>query len=173
MTYIVMLAVLYIVLVGLDIFLAKRNPPKTRSLKKFTVRTVIDVAFICAIGAGLWIAVLVWGFLSEPQNFMSFRYLVIIIPWTVLWLGVTFLGMLAPMKGVWDINVDGDDITVVKAFFLKRCWKLSHISYCKVKRGGMNVYVEGRKRKAFFVDGMTDHYSNFMKRMEKEGIEIK
>lgn len=28
------------------------------------------------------------------------------------------------------------------------------------------------KRKLFFVDGMTEHYDNFVKRMEKEGIEI-
>jgi hypothetical protein len=41
-----------------------------------------------------------------------------------------------------------------------------------MKRGGMNVYVNGRKRKAFFVDGMTDHFDNFIKRMEKEGKEI-
>lgn len=34
----------------------------------------------------------------------------------------------------------------------------------------MNVYVNGRKKKAFFVDGMTDHFDNFIKRMEKEII---
>lgn len=41
-----------------------------------------------------------------------------------------------------------------------------------MKRGGMNVYVNGRKKKAFFVDGMTDHFDNFIKRIEKEGKEI-
>ena len=34
------------------------------------------------------------------------------------------------------------------------------------------MYVIGRKKKAFFVDGMTDHFDNFIKRMEKEGKEI-
>ena len=51
-------------------------------------------------------------------------------------------------------------------------WKISDISYCKMKRGGINVYVNGRKKKAFFVDGMTDHFDNFIKRIEKEGKEI-
>ena len=41
-----------------------------------------------------------------------------------------------------------------------------------MKRGGLNVYVNERKKKAFFVDGMTDHFDNFIKRMEKEGKEI-
>ena len=69
-----------------------------------------------------------------------------------------------------DIIVDGDDITVVKAFIFKRHWKFSDISYGKVTRGGMKIYVEGEK--AFFVDGMCEHFSNFMKRMEKEGKNI-
>ena len=63
-------------------------------------------------------------------------------------------------------------LTVIKAFFYKRHWKVSDISYCKMKRGGMNVYVNGRKKKAFFFDGITDHFDNFIKRMEKEGKEI-
>ena len=96
----------------------------------------------------------------------------IIIPLSIIWFGVTFFGMIAPIKGVWDICVDENDVTVIKAFFYKRHWKISDISYCKRKRGGMNVYVNGRKKKAFFVDGMTDHFDNFIKRMEKEGKEI-
>ena len=34
------------------------------------------------------------------------------------------------------------------------------------------MYVEGRTRKAFFVDGMGENFSNFMERMEKEGKEV-
>ena len=41
-----------------------------------------------------------------------------------------------------------------------------------MKRGGLNVYVNGKNRKAFFIDGMTDHFDNFVKRMEKEGKNI-
>ena len=61
---------------------------------------------------------------------------------------------------------------MVKAFIFKRHWKFSDISYGKVTRGGMKIYVEGGKKKAFFVDGMCEHFSNFMKRMEKEGKNI-
>ena len=134
----------YIVLLVLDI-MQRRNHTRTQSLKKFTVRTITDVSFICAIGA-LFVL--------------------------VAFLGLMFFGMIAPIKGVWDICVDENDVTVIKAFFYKRHWKISDISYCKRKRGGMNVYVNGRKKKAFFVDGITDHFDNFIKRMEKEGKEI-
>ena len=144
MKYIGGIITAYIVLLVLDI-MQRRNHTRTQSLKKFTVRTITDVSFICAIGA-LFVL--------------------------VAFLGLMFFGMIAPIKGVWDICVDNNDVTVIKAFFYKRHWKVSDISYCKMKRGGMNVYVNGRKKKAFFVDGITDHFDNFIKRMEKEGKEI-
>ena len=144
MKYIGGIITAYIVLLVLDI-MQRRNHTRTQSLKKFTVRTITDVSFICAIGA-LFVL--------------------------VAFLGLMFFGMIAPIKGVWDICVDNNDVTVIKAFLYKRHWKVSDISYCKMKRGGMNVYVNGRKKKAFFVDGITDHFDNFIKRMEKEGKEI-
>ena len=62
---------------------------------------------------------------------------------------------------------------MVKAFVFKRHWKFSDIICGRVTRGGMKIYVEGRKeKKLFFVDGMCEHFSNFMKRMEKEGKNI-
>ena len=185
----------YIVLLVLDI-MQRRNHKRTQSLKKFTVRTITDVSIVCAVGAIFVIGAMVfalidepevfkkntfimlilvafiWCLWSDPETFCSKGSLMIIIPFSIIWFGVTFLGMIAPIKGVWDICVDNNDVTVIKAFFYKRHWKVSDISYCKMKRGGMNVYVNGRKKKAFFVDGMTDHFDNFIKRMEKEGKEI-
>ena len=166
MKYLGTILVAYIVLFILDI-MQKRNHKTTKSLNKFSIRTISDVSFICAIGALFLLGVLIWGFWSEPEKFYSKRYLMIIIPLSIIWFGVTFFGMIAPLKGVWEIKVEGDNITVIKMFIFRRYWKISDISYCKMKRGGMNVYVNGRKKKAFFVDGMTDHFDNFIKRMEK------
>ena len=171
MKYIGGIITAYIVLLVLDI-IQSRNHKRTQSIKKFTIRTITDVSFICAIGALFVLVVFIWGFWSEPENFCSERYLMIIIPFSIIWFGVTFFGMIAPLKGVWEIKVEEDNITVIKMFIFRRHWKISDISYCKMKRGGMNVYVNGRKKKAFFVDGMTDHFDNFIKRMEKEGKEI-
>lgn len=172
MKFLGLLITSYLVAGVLDV-LAKKNRTTTRSLNKFTARTIMDVAYICAMGVAMWIAFIVFILLSEPERLDDGRFMMIFVPLTVIWLVITFWGMLAPVKGVWDIVVDGDDVTVIKAFIFKRHWKISNISYCRVKRGGMNVYVEGRRGKAFFIDAMTDHYSNFIKRMEKEGKEIR
>ena len=171
MKYIGGIITAYIVLLVLDI-IQSRNHKRPQSIKKFTIRTITDVSFICAIGALFLLGVLIWGFWSEPENFCSKRYFININQFSIIWFGVTLFGMIAPLKGVWEIKVEEDNITVIKMFIFRRYWKISDISYCKRKRGGMNVYVNGRKKKAFFVDGMTDHFDNFIKRMEKEGKEI-
>ena len=168
MKYIGAIITTYIVLFVLDI-MQRRNHKQTQSLKKFTVRTITDVSIVCAVGAIFVIGAMVFALIDEPEIFKKNTFIMIIV---VALLGLMFLGMIAPLKGVWDICVDDNDVTVIKVFLFKSHWKISDISYCKMKRGGMNVYINGRKKKAFFVDVMTDHFDNFIKRMEKEGKEI-
>ena len=119
MKYLGTILVAYIVLFILDI-MQKRNHKTTKSLNKFSIRTISDVSFICAIGALFLLGVLIWGFWSEPEKFYSKRYLMIIIPLSIIWFGVTFFGMIAPLKGVWEIKVEGDNITVIKMFIFRR-----------------------------------------------------
>lgn len=168
MKYIGAIITTYIVLFVLDI-MQRRNHKQTQSLKKFTVRTITDVSIVCAVGAIFVIGAMVFALIDEPEIFKKNTFIMIIV---VALLGLMFLGMIAPLKGVWDICVDDNDVTVIKVFLFKSHWKISDISYCKMKRGGMNVYINGRKKKAFFVDAMTDRFDNFIKRMEKEGKEI-
>lgn len=160
------LIVAFIVAGVLDL-LTKRSLKKTRSLKRFVVRAPIDFAFLGTIGMAFAIGALIYVEIEGetlPIFVMIIFNIVVVLPSALL--------MIAPIKGVWDVIVDDDDITVVKAFIYRRHWKFSKITHGKVTRGGLKVYVEGRKRKAFFVDGMCEHSSNFVKRMKKEGKEI-
>ena len=159
MLFLRILIVAFIV-TGIMDLLAKKSRKKTGALKKFVVRAPLDFAGLGTIVMIIVIGALVFAQVENqdiPLPIMVIFILVVIIP--------GFLLMVAPIKGVWDI-------IVVKAFIFKRHWKFSDISYGKVTRGGMKIYVEGGKKKAFFVDGMCEHFSNFMKRMEKEGKNI-
>ena len=153
------LIVAFIVTGILDL-LAKKSKRKTASSKKFVVRAPLDFAGLGTIVMIIAIGALVFAEVENqhiPLPIMVIFIVVVIVP--------GFLLMIAPIKGVWDI-------TVVKAFVFKRHWKFSDIICGRVTRGGMKIYVEGRKRKAFFVDGMCEGYSNFLKRMEKEEKEM-
>jgi len=158
----------YIVLLVLDI-MQRRNHKRTQSLKKFTVRTITDVSIVCAVGAIFVIGAMVFALIDEPEVFKKNTFIMLIL---VAFLGLMFFGMIAPIKGVWDIIVSNDDITVVKGFIFKRHWKFSSIEYAKAGRGGLKVYINGRKRKAFFLDTMCPSSQNFIERMEKEGKTI-
>ena len=166
MTFLRAIIVAFIVAGVLDL-ITKRTSKKTDSLDKFVVRAPIDFAALGAIGMVFVIGALI---LSAIEN-RTFPIAVMIIFNTTVVVPCALL-MIAPIKGVWDVIVNDDDITVVKAFVYRRHWKFSKITYGKMKRGGMKVYVEGRTRKAFFVDGMGENFSNFMERMEKEGKEV-
>ena len=166
MTFLRAIIVAFIVVGALDL-LTKRTLKKTDSLDKFIVRAPIDFA---ALGAIVMVFVIIALILSVIDN--TPIPIPIMIVFNIIVVFPSALLMIAPIKGVWDVIVDDDDITVVKAFVYKRHWKFSKITYGKMGRGGMKVYVEGRKRKAFFVDGMCEHYSNFEERMKAEGKEI-
>ena len=60
MKYIGGIITAYIVLLVLDI-IQSRNHKRTQSIKKFTIRTITDVSMLGAIGAGLWVGILILG----------------------------------------------------------------------------------------------------------------
>ena len=167
--YIVGAIIPYLVLFVLDMMI-KRSRKQTRSLKKFTIRTLLDIAYLGAFSAVAMVVLLIICTISNPEFWEDWNILSAVIFGVFFF--VTFIMMLAPIKGFWDIIVDNDDITVVHFWIFKWHWKISNISHCKLKRGGANVYVKGKRRKAFFIDGMTDHYSNFIERMEKEQVPL-
>lgn len=78
MKYIGGIITAYIVLLVLDI-MQRRNHTRTQSLKKFTVRTITDVSFICAIGALFVLVAFIWCLWSDPETFCSKGSLMIII----------------------------------------------------------------------------------------------
>lgn len=158
----------------------------TKSLHKFTCRTVKDIAYlgmIAAIGFPLFLlAVLLFypnvEHLEHISIFDPLARLEVIGTgsWRYLFLLCLLAGvplMLAPTKGVWDVTVSGDDITIRKCFLLKKHWTFPELEWAKRTRGGLKCYARGRKRMAFFVDAMTDHFSNFEARLQEEHIPIR
>ena len=187
MTFLRVFLVTFIVTIVLNILTHHSNDnQKTASLKHFVIRAPFSFFCIGTIGMVTPIIVLIlaltypgtagmvgipisdfnrrWEILMEDLASIRILFLVFYV--------ISLPLIIAPIKGVWDIIVDNDDITVVKVFIYKRRWKFSEIEYCKTTRGGIKVYVKGRRRKAFFVDAMVEESGNFRKRVEKEGIPI-
>ncbi|HBG1767761.1 hypothetical protein KWV05_17615 [Clostridioides difficile] len=151
----------------LDLLTVRATKKSISSLTHFTVRAPIDFAFLGTIGMALCIGI----FLFAKHENRSIPLLVMLILTIGLILPSALL-MIAPIKYVWDVIVENDDITIIKGFIYRRHWKFSSIQYAKAGRGGLKVYVHSRKRKAFFVDTMCPASQNFIERMEKENKPI-
>ncbi|WP_072918633.1 hypothetical protein [Pseudobutyrivibrio xylanivorans] len=69
--------------------------------------------------------------------------------------------------------VDGDDITVIKLFILKKQTKFSELSKVEIANNNyIKVFKSGRKRTFFLIDPMMKGKNNFLKRIEKENIPL-
>lgn len=154
----------------IDLITYKKNPKNyTRSINKFTIRTSSTTCLYGVIGFlmgtgfffGLWYHGL---FEYEP------RQIIVLMTIVFGFLAMGLVCLLAPLPRFWDVVVNGNDITIIKFFVFTKSFKVSDIEKCVMTVGDIRVYMKGRKRVAFLVDAMTKGVTNFLKRMEKEGI---
>ena len=163
-----MKSLITVCIVGVVLALLENNTKKKgikRGQKKFTIRTPRSYFIFGAVEAGVMGGLLIWGELTDQLT----------LP---IILGVIFaaspglLLMILPIAGMWEVQVDGDNIEAIKLFVFKKQFLFSEITHCKETRGGWKVYVNGRRKKAFFVDRMMEGANLFLKRIEKASIPI-
>lgn len=166
-TFIKYLVVTFIVSVAVDFFTYSTNPKNyTKSLYHFVVRAPLNMVPLGIMGGGVC-AIGLWMNYSEVGA-IELRYVI-----ALSLIGIpSFILVIAPLPRLWDVIVDGDDITIIKLFVFRKKFKFSDISYAKITKGEIRLYKENRKRCIFMVDAMCNGRSNFIKRLRKEGIEI-
>lgn len=86
--------------------------------------------------------------------------------------GIGILLILAPVRGFWDVTVDGDKVTSSRVWVVKKTIEIQDIDYCVDNRGGIQIYLKDG-RKAMSIDSMSTNLSNWRERMKKESIEIR
>lgn len=167
MTFIKYLVVTFIVSVTVDFFTYRTNPKNyTKSLYHFVVRAPLSMVPLGIMGVGVC-AIGLWMNYHEV-GVIEMRYVI-----ALSLIGIpSFIVILAPLPRLWDVIVDGDDITIIKLFVFSKKFKFSDISYAKITKGEIRLYKENRKRCIFMVDAINKGHSNFVKRLRKEGIEI-
>lgn len=150
-------------------WILQKNVRKSRSknVDRFTARCGRSVIPFACVGIGLCMVIELGAYLEHEYMPPILTVLLII----VLGLPSLFLA-LSVVPGFWEMSVDQDDVTITKLFVFKRHWKISEIERCVLVTGEARVYVRGRKRMAFLVDGMFDNFATFIARMEKEQIPI-
>ena len=160
------LIIITIVPFVLDILKYKSEPKNyTRSLNKFTIRTGNSMILI-GVGWFVITSALLMGWIYFDEEFSSAA-----IGLFVVFYFLSLLSFLYATPRFWDIVVDGDDITVIKLFILKKQTKFSELSKVEIANNNyIKVFKSGRKRTFFLIDPMMKGKNNFLKRIEKENI---
>lgn len=172
-----MKVLVYIIIIGvvsglIDWMTYKKSPKRyTRSIYHFTVRTPLSLAALGAFGFVFFTGVMLFAF-TDSKNIVMWKSSLLMRVIYYVMLSICIFLMAAPLPRFWDVVVDGDDITIIKLFIFKKQFHVKDIRCCVMKTGEVWVYAKNRKRVAFLVDASCNGVDNFMKRMEKENIEI-
>ncbi|MGI6050906.1 MAG: DUF6560 family protein [Bilifractor sp.] len=158
----------FVVTIVLNLILG-RNNKNSRSSNKyhFTARCSRSVIVVGCVGMGLFAAIELGAYYTHQDMPMIVTVLMAIL--------IAIPGLLLCMfaiPGFWEMHVDNDDVTIKKLFCIRKHWKISEIERCVAVTGEMRVYVKGRRRMAFLVDGMFDNFNTFVDRMNLEQIPI-
>ena len=166
MKYISIVLIAFIVPAVLNIISARASRSNTASVISFTMSPSKDLSIVGWLCAIFFMFCIIGSVYAE-----QFRgYLKVIF---VSLFAIGLLLILAPVKGFWDVTVDGDTVTSSRVWLLKKTVNISDIDYCTVNRGGYHIFLKDGSGKAMSIDGMSTNLSNWEKRMEKEGIEIR
>ena len=152
----------------LDILSLKKEPKNyTKSLNKFTIRTGKSIAFLGLIWFAFITAIL---FLCLYQN--DGVTIAVTIAFGISYC-LSLLSFLYPAPRFWDIVVNVDNITVIKFFVFTKRTAFSEIEKVEIANNNyIKVYKNGMKRVFFLIDPSMNGKNNFLKRIEKENIQL-
>lgn len=157
------LFVIYIIPLSLDLIFIRANRERSLPGKAFDVRPNSSLAFTGAVFGGFSIACAYGAYVSGQLN----PPLIAIYGAFLL---ISVLLMLAPVKHFWDQRVTDDSITAYRLWIIKRTVSLREIDRCVMKRGGLDLYVNGKR--VMFVDGQSNNIMWLCKRIVKNGVKI-
>lgn len=165
MSVIIMAIIAYIIPAILSYISGKASDSDTKSLNHFTMRPVKEISTIGLMGAPFFLLCIIGSSIANQLE----GYLIDIFGG--LFMLSVFL-ILIPIKGIWEVSVDGDIVTRRVMWIFKKNFDIHDIEYCTMSRGGYKVFVKGKNNKAFSIDGLFSNTENWEQRMEKEGVKI-
>ena len=156
--------VTYLTPVLLSLLYQNATKNSTDDVYHFCMRPTKAVVIVGIVGTGLFAALIAMSYLGG-----QFKGAVAAVFVTLMFMGI--ITILSPLKGFWDITVDGNEMTTSRLWFIKKHYEITNISFCQYVSGGIRVVFKNTDELKI----ETIIYTNvqtFEKRMEKEGIEL-
>lgn len=166
MQYISIVLIAFIVPAALNLISARAAKSTTSSITHFIMRPSGDLATIGWVGAVFFMFCIIGSiYAGQFTSFLKCVFLTLFI--------ISLLLIMAPVKGFWDVTVDGSKVTSSRVWLIRKTIDIGDIDYCYQNKGGYHIHLKGKRRKAMSIDGMSTNLRNWEKRMKKEDIEIR
>lgn len=166
MNIIALVLVLFIVPAVMNILTARAAKSNAPSAEHFVMAPTGIISLLGWVCAGFFMVCIIGS--SMSGQFSGFLALVF---GSLFVIGLLLI--LAPVRGFWDVTVDGDKVTSSRLWMFKKSFNFDDIDYCVNKKGGMRVYLKGRSGPAVTIDDMSTNIRNWEKRLVQAGIEIR
>lgn len=140
---------------------------ETSSIYHFDIYFAKDLITFGIITMIFPATLLVW-FILQYRHDPDFLDLML---FPIIWIAVLSIFLILPIHWVYSIRVDDKTITR-KKFGIKTSWDISRIDYCRKTTGELRVYMKGHRHCSLLIDNYCVGQTNFIKRMQKEGIPI-
>ena len=166
MKYISIVLIAFIVPAMLNLITSRAARNNTSSIKHFVMSPAKDIAMVgwlCAIFFMFCIIGSIYA--GQFNSFLRIVFITLFI--------VGLLLIMAPVRGFWDVTVDGSKVTSSRVWLIRKTIDIGDIDYCDLNKGGYHIHLKGEKGKAMSIDSMSTNLRNWERRMEKEGIEIR
>lgn len=132
----------------------------------FTMRPMKEISSIGWAGAGFFLFCIIGSSLAgQFDGFLA-----------VVFGGLFLLGVLLillPVKGFWEVRVDGDIMVSVRLWIIRKTISIKDIDHCILHKGGYQIFLKGQRMRALSIDGLSSNTEIFEERMKQEGIEIR
>ena len=166
MGYIITILIAFLVPVVLNVLTAIASRNTTDSIYHFTMKptkAILIIGWPCTI---LFLVCIIGSNMAGKfTGWLAWVFSIMFIVGVIL--------VLTPVKGFYDTVVDGDIMTSTRLWLIKKTISIKDISYCTRTQNGISVYVKNSDKKALLIDGLSTNLSNFMERMQVEGIEVR
>lgn len=159
------LIVIFVVSFVLSSLSAKAKRVTTTSIYEFVMRPVKDLAGIGAFCGAVFLFFMIGAKLGEQlEGFVAIVFGSLF--------GLSILLVLATIAGFWDVTVDGNRVTSSRLWIIRKTIDIQDIDRCVEERGGIKIYLKGKKHKSMSIDSMSGNLDNWYRRMEHEGIPV-
>lgn len=90
--------------------------------------------------------------------------------WTIIFVIIGFIFVLLPLKGIWNIEVDENEIRIIHLWHTWKTYYFHEFRNCEIRKEGIIVFANKGSKSTFKINAFMVGYWNFYQRIIRDNI---